>query len=318
MSFGPRRGGFGIGRDEPFRVDELDRVERERLDEEEVAEIETVVRERDELIASLQTDLVEIQGERDALTRRIDQLEQERDGLRDRIEGFEAERPMLEPDALFTEFGDALASASAELGGSNYSLSNLQVDLKTSIVNTGDGLRFQLLGSNEPVVGETVSTLHFGLSPGETVAETEYVEVPDLRFADRDDAEETIRRAGLTVGSVELAESDEEPGTVLEQFPSPFSLAVPETPVDLVVVDDELEQVIDERDVTDREPEPARKPTVVDVEGVGETFQRRLERAGIDSVADLAATDPRELAKVLDTGLGRAETIVEHAKSLLS
>lgn len=319
MSFDPRRGGFGISRDEPFRVDELDRVERERLDEEEVAEIETVVRERDELIASLQTDLVEIQGERDALTRRIDQLERERDGLRDRIEGFEAERPMLEPDALFTEFGDALASASAELGGSNYSLSNLQVDLKTSIVNTGDGLRFQLLGSTEPVVGETVSTLHFGLSPGGTAAETEYVEVPDLRFAGRDEAEETIRRAGLTVGSVETTESDDEPGTVLEQFPSPFSLAVSETPVDLVVADDELEQVIDERDVTDREPgSTPPKPTVADVEGIGDTFRRRLEQAGIDSVADLAATDPRELATVLDTGLGRAELIVENARSLLS
>lgn len=319
MSFDPRRGGFGISRDEPFRVDELDRVRRERLDETEVAEIETIVRERDELIASLQTNLVEIQGERDALTRRIDQLERERDGLRDRIEGFEAERPMLEPDALFTGFGDALASASAELGGSNYSLSNLQVDLKTSVVNTGDGLRFQLLGPTEPVVGETVSTLHFGLSSREAAAETAYVEVPDLRFADRGDAEEAIRRAGLTVGSVETAESDDEPGTVLEQFPSPLSLAVPETPVDLVVADDELEQVIDERDVTDRDPEPTtREPTVADVEGVGETFRRRLEQAGIDSVADLAATDPRKLATVLETSPGRAETIVEHAKSLLS
>jgi predicted flap endonuclease-1-like 5' DNA nuclease len=317
MSFNPRKGGFGISRDEPFRVDELDRVKRERLDEAEVAEIETIVRERDELIASLQTNLVEIQGERDALTHRIDQLEQERDTLRDRVEGFEAERPTLEPDALFTEFGDALASASTELDGVNYSLSNLQVDLKTSVVNTGDGLRFHLLGPTEPVAGEAVSTLRFGLAPAEPATEAEYVEVPDLRFADRADAEDAIRRAGLAVGSVETTESDDESGTVLEQFPSPFSLATPETAVDLVVADDELERVIDEHDVT--EPDTTtEKPTFADIEGVGETFQRRLERAGIDSVAELAATDPRELATVLDTSPGRAERIVEHAKALLS
>jgi predicted flap endonuclease-1-like 5' DNA nuclease len=319
MSFDPRRGGIGIGRDEPFRVDELDRVNRDHLEEDEVAEIETIVRERDQLIASLQTNLVEIEGERDALVRRIDQLEQERAGLLDRIEGFEADRPTLEPDALFTEFGDALASARDELDGSNYSLSTLQVDLKTSVVNTDEGLRFHLLGPAEPVVGESVSTLRFGLSPAETPPGAEYVEVPDVRFAGRGDAETAIRRAGLVVGSVETTESDDEPGTVLEQFPSPFSLAVPETPVDLVVANDEVERVIDERDVTDRAPEPTQEmPTLADVDGVGATFQRRLDRAGIDSVAELAATDPRKLAKVLDTSPGRAESIVEHAKSLLS
>ncbi|WP_336360916.1 PASTA domain-containing protein [Haladaptatus sp. ZSTT2] len=316
MSFDPRRGGIGIGRDAPFRVDELERVNREHLDDEEAAEIETHIRARDELIATLQTDLVGIQSERDALTHRVEVLEKERDSLLDRLDGFEATRPMLEPDAVFTDFGDALTAASAELSGTNYAVSDLHVDFKTLVVNTDEGIRFHLPEPSESVLSESISTFRFDLTATAKKPETTFVSVPDVRFVDREAAEAVIARAGLTVGSVDVITSDDQPGTVIEQFPSPFSLTEPEMPVDLVLADGEVERVLDERDVTQPERESRGIVALTEISGVGETFARRLENANIKRVVEVASADPEELAVVLGTSVGRAEKIISDAQRL--
>lgn len=52
------------------------------------------------------------------------------------------------------------------------------------------------------------------------------------------------------------------------------------------------------------------------VPGIGSAYAERLREAGVDTVGDLAAADPEQLADVSEIGAGRAETWVERAREL--
>lgn len=63
----------------------------------------------------------------------------------------------------------------------------------------------------------------------------------------------------------------------------------------------------------DVEPEAADEPTDV-IKGIGNTYAERLADAGVETVGDLAAADPAELAEVADVSESRLERWVARAR----
>ncbi|HFE66421.1 MAG TPA: DUF4332 domain-containing protein, partial [Chloroflexi bacterium] len=51
------------------------------------------------------------------------------------------------------------------------------------------------------------------------------------------------------------------------------------------------------------------------VKGIGPTYARRLQEAGIESFAQLTAVPPQDLAQILDTNENRAAAILAAAKN---
>ena len=54
-----------------------------------------------------------------------------------------------------------------------------------------------------------------------------------------------------------------------------------------------------------------------EVSGVGPAFARRLRDAGVETIADLALSDPERLAERTDIARGRVETLVERARAVV-
>jgi predicted flap endonuclease-1-like 5' DNA nuclease len=213
---------------------ELTRVDVSKLDRTEAREVEGLYRAKEYLATELRERLIETESERDLLRTRVERLQADRDALRDRLDGLEAERGSVAPDRLVASLGDALASARDDLSAAEYAIGRIEVDLKTNVVGGDDGPRFQLPGLAESVNREALSTLRFDLRPATRDDAATYDPVPDVRDRAVDEARAAIRRAGFAVGDVTTEPGDED-DVVLDQFPSPRSVAEPGAPVDLTV-----------------------------------------------------------------------------------
>jgi predicted flap endonuclease-1-like 5' DNA nuclease len=213
---------------------ELSTLDTSKLDRTERREIEGLYRAKEYLATELRERLIEVESERDLLRTKADRLRAERDTLRDRLDGLEAERGSVAPDRLVASLGDALASARDDLSDADYAIGRIEVDLKANVVGGEDGPRFQLPDLAEPVNREALSTLRFDLRPAERDDTAAYDPIPDVRDRPLDDAREAVERAGFSVGEVTTEPGDVD-GLVLDQFPSPRSVAEPGTAIDLTV-----------------------------------------------------------------------------------
>lgn len=305
------------GRDFPFRrefsVEDLPRVDTEKLDDVEVAEIERAVQEREAVIGDLQTELLELRGERDAFETRVQDLEESRAELQERIRQLEAERPSLEPRQVLTDFGSAVRDVHDDLDAdAGFTISDLEVDMKANVIRTEEGMRLHLPSLDEEFAAGTLSELRFTVRRPPPREETEYREIPDFRFTERAAAERRIGEAGFALGDVETElTTDEAPGTVTEQFPSPYSVATPGTEIDLVVAEPPEEPA-----------EPPEEPDaeVPAFETLGEfwtLFGDRLEEAGVENPAEFAEQEPEEVAEILDLEFEEAEALRERVLALL-
>lgn len=54
-------------------------------------------------------------------------------------------------------------------------------------------------------------------------------------------------------------------------------------------------------------------PTLTDVEGIGPVYATRLASAGVNTVADLAAADPEQVAKAVEAPVGRVQRWIDAA-----
>lgn len=107
----------------------------------------------------------------------------------------------------------------------------------------------------------------------------EQTTVPDVEGLSLEDARRELRAAGLRVGDVTEQESDEEPGTVLRQFPEAGDEAAVGTRVDLVV---------------------AAQSTVPDVVGLTEgDAKSTLEAAGYEVEVNKAPSNEVEEGRVI-------------------
>lgn len=215
---------------------ELTRVDVSKLDEAEKREIEGLYRTKNHLAETYRQRVVEVESERDLLAARVERLERERETLRERIAQLDAERPKLDPSRVGSTFAAMLSGLEAELSGTDYAVGGLDIDLKANVVTDDDGVKFRLPGLAEEFAADNLSTLTFSLKPGGTPTTETYEPIPDVRGRPRDAARATIERAGFVVGDVSR-EPGEEAGVVLDQFPSPQSVAEPGTAVDLTVAE---------------------------------------------------------------------------------
>lgn len=317
-----------------FNLEELPRVDAERFEAVERAAIERAVNEREDAITDLRTELLEVRSERDAYQSRVEQLEGTTQELRDRIRQLETERPSLEPGEVLTEFGTAIRDVGDELdvAGAGFTVSDVEVDMKANVVNTEEGMRLHLPSLDEEFAAESLSQLRFTVRRQPAREETEYREVPDLRFASLTAAERDIEDAGFALGDVDReATTDEPPGTVVEQFPSPYSVAAPGTEVDLVVAEEPGGAEPEEPEPTPGEPEPrAGEPErpgdgepgteLPTFETVGEfwtLYGDRLAEAGIENPGGFVRREPEEVGELLDLDPEAAEALRERVLALL-
>lgn len=314
----------------PFQLDEISHVNVDKFETIERAAIERVITEQQELVTSLQTDVLDVRSERNALEHQLSKLEQDRDRLQDRIGELEADRPALEPKAVFSTLGAALESVDEDLSGERYRVDDVDFTLKTNVIQTDDGIRMHLPSLDETSASANLSEVSFRLrAPRDDVesAGPDYTEVPDLRGLPRETAARRLAGATLTVGTVELTEDPTaRPGTVLEQFPEPHAVAEPEAPVDLVLADEPGDEDVPEAETSrsaERDTDPtdeAREASSDDERARMEAFRRaivetdpesgpeaveRLRRAGVDDIESLIHRDPEALAEELSIPVDR-------------
>lgn len=214
---------------------ELTALDTTKLDRAEAREVEGLYRAKEYLATEFRDRLIAVESERDLLQTKVDHLQTERDALRERLDGLEADRGSVAPDRFVASLGDAIASARDDLSGAEYAIGRIEVDLKANVVGGDDGPQFQLPDLAESVNREALSTFRFDLRPAGRAAEpTPYDPIPDVRDRSLDDARAAIGRAGFTVGEV-TAEPGALDDVVLDQFPSPRSVAEPGSPIDLTV-----------------------------------------------------------------------------------
>jgi len=214
---------------------ELTALDAAKLDRTEKREIEGLYRTKEYLDTAFRDRLIAVESERDLLRTKVERLQAERGALRERLDGLEADRGRVAPDRFVASLGDALASARDDLSEAEYAIGRIEVDLKANVVGGSDGPQFQLPDLAESANREALSTFRFDLRPAARPAETvTYDPIPDVRDRSLDEARAAIERAGFSVGEVTT-----EPGgvddVVLDQFPSPRSVAEPGAPVDLTV-----------------------------------------------------------------------------------
>lgn len=230
----------------PFQLEEISHVNVDKFETIERAAIERVITEQQELVTSLQTDVLDVRSERNALEHQLTKVERDRDRLQDRIGELEADRPALEPKAVFSNLGAAMESVDDDLSSERYRVDDVDFTLKTNVIQTDDGIRMHLPSLDETSASANLSEVSFRLRAPREDAESEgpdYTEVPDLRGLPQETAARRLAGVGLTVGTVERIEDPTaRPGTVLEQFPEAHVVAEPEAPVDLVLADEPEEK----------------------------------------------------------------------------
>jgi len=145
----------------------------------------------------------------------------------------------LEPKQVFANLGAALQEADDDLASERYRVDDVDFTLKTNVIQTDEGIRMHLPSLDESSVSANLSEVSFRLRAprGETEdAGPTYTDVPDLRGQPHEVAARRLAAANLAVGTVERATDPETaPGTVIEQFPEPYAVTEPRSPVDLVL-----------------------------------------------------------------------------------
>jgi predicted flap endonuclease-1-like 5' DNA nuclease len=332
-----------------FQLEEIPQVDPAKYEPIERAAIERVITEQQESLVRLQTDVLDIRTERNALEHQLTELEDQRAQLQDRIRELEAERPALKPRELFTNLGAALDEVDDDLTDERYRVDDVDFTLKTNVIQTDEGLRMHLPSLDETSASANLSEISFRLRAPKAETEragAEYTEVPDLQGASRDIARRRLAEAGLTAGTVEtVVDPESRPGTVVEQFPGPYTVTEPEAPVDFVLAAepepttdtaeaDESEaetegeteaetetptETTTETDERDTDSEGETRPNLDDAERIEafrtaivesdpddpSTVAERLRRAGIEDVGSLLDRDAEALAESLSIPVER-------------
>lgn len=283
-----------------FRAEEIPQLDTEKLADQELAAIERAVSERNQVISNLNTDILQVRSERDALQTQVAELESTRQELQKRLDQLQVERPQLEPRAVFAELGQSINDVQADLAESDYRIGDVEFNLKTNVTQTNEGLRMHMPSIDETFAAENLSEVRFRVqaAASTTPDETGMIEIPDLSGLDQSKAAQTLSRNGLQVGEItEAPESDEAPGRVIDQFPAPYSLAPEDAAVDLTVAAAQHETIRKEftQAIEERELAPDAELTT------------RLREADIDDLEGLRALQADEIAAI--TGLPVAEVI---------
>lgn len=238
--------GVDLSRD-PFVEQELLDSISDQLEESEFQRVQQTLGQQRSQISDLQQQLADAQTERETLRQQVDTLAERNADLQEQLAGPPEERVQFDAAEVFSEFGTALDDAQNTLAERDldYEVSDLNVRLRTSVVGTEGGVKFQFPGLDEQVTPEKLSEFDFQLRPQVTREETDYREIPSVVGMRLGDATSLLEDRGFEPTVVERQPGDE-PDTVREQFPSPRSLAEPGTTVDLVATTERSDEPSEE------------------------------------------------------------------------
>ena len=227
---------------ETFQLEEIPQIDVDKFETVERAAVERVITEQQESLVRLQTDVLDVRTERDALEHRLSELTNDRERLRERVRELEAERPALEPKTVFSNLGAALEAADEDLSSERYRVDDVDFTLKANVTQTEEGVRMHLPSLDESSLSSNLSEISFRMRAPRAEPdrpETEYVDVPELGGLSREAAVRRLTAADLAVGTVErVPDPTTTPGAVVEQFPDAYAVAEPGSPVDLVLAEE--------------------------------------------------------------------------------
>lgn len=316
---------------ETFQLEEIPQLDAGKFETVERAAVERLITEQQSSLVRLQTDVLDVRSERNALERRLSKVEAEREDLRDRVGELEAQRPAVEPKQVFSTLGATLEEVDDNLASERYRVDDVDFTLKANVIQTDEGIRMHLPSLDESSVSANLSEVSFRLRAPRSEPEAagpSYTDVPDLRGRPRETAARRLASAGLTVGTVErAADPATEPGTVIEQFPDPYAVAEPGSAVDLVLSEptengsdapgepnaesrpksdagrsaaDETTRPEESKPDDERSRMDAFRRAIVGVDPEnGAAVVDRLRRAGITDLESLTELDPETIAAEL-------------------
>lgn len=213
--------------------------------------LDTDIRRRlGEFVASRERRLVELRERAIEAEQEVKVLEQRIEALQNQLAsvdtgGGDQELPgiTLEPATLVSTFGEALQSEQVQDSG--FIVSSIDVDLRANVVSTGEGVRVNLLEPGVQASVGSLSELRFSVRADSSTPEFDLDEVPDLIGLTEETARQTLSNAGFEIGTVESVPADAAPGRVVDQLPSPFSLAESGAAVDLEVAEEQPPKMVD-------------------------------------------------------------------------
>ncbi len=179
--------------------------------------------------------------QKDALGKRLVKLESENLDLKNKIKTLQIERPKLSSKKLISSFGDALGEMQESLDTGDqktkYIVSNLEINLKANVTYGDNKIYYQLPKLEDVIPLENLSTIRFNMKVLPKIEKDifDHDEVPDLLGLKKKDAEGRISKNGFNIGEIKYAYSEIESDTVIDQLPSPLSIAPPKSPIDLVL-----------------------------------------------------------------------------------
>ncbi|MBP1909300.1 PASTA domain-containing protein [Methanolobus bombayensis] len=198
-----------------------------------------LVSKTDELV-QLRKENLSLKQDYNILESRVKDLINEKLEIEKKLEVLSRSRSELSSTNLVKAFSDSLdemeSSLKSESSRVEYSVSSMNIKLKTNIAMEGNDLRFQLPKADDLIPANNLSEVQFTISSSskEPVLSS-LVDVPDVVGFELDNALAAIKEAGFNQGEIIEKESKFVQGTVLSQIPSGSSVAKSGDAVDLVI-----------------------------------------------------------------------------------
>ncbi|SDF65702.1 serine/threonine protein kinase [Methanolobus vulcani] len=207
------------------------------------SEVDTINKElisKTDALEKLQKENLALKQEYNILDSRVKDIINEKLEIEKKLEQLSRTRSELSSTNLVKAFSDSLQSMDSSLKGSssrvNYSISSMNIKLKTNIAMDGNDLRFQLPKADDVIPASNLSEVEFTITSSSKAPElASFEDVPGVVGLELESALSVIKEAGFVQGEIIEKDSELAQGTVLSQIPSGSSVAKPGDAVDLVI-----------------------------------------------------------------------------------
>jgi serine/threonine-protein kinase len=195
---------------------------------------------KSEDLEKLKKENLTLKQEYNVLNSRMKDIINDKLEVEKKLEQLSRNRSELSSVNLVKAFSDSLENMDNSLksgtSGTNYSISSMNIKLKTNIAMKGNDLCFQLPKADDVIPADNLSEVEFTISSSSKESGfSRYVDVPDVVGIDLETALSAIKEAGFVCGEVIEKESDLAQSTVLSQIPSGNSVEKSGDAIDLVI-----------------------------------------------------------------------------------
>jgi eukaryotic-like serine/threonine-protein kinase len=211
---------------------ELELGEKDRrliVQDTKISQKELSLRENQKVIRDLQDKVAKLTTEKQQLQLQIDDIRKIRP----------KPTPSMLMNSLKLAMEDLKSSLQPRAGmRSGYSVNKFDIDLKAAItMGDNNELRLVLPDPGEKIPGDVLSSIRFTFQsePEAEIPDEELVEAPSILGLTFDTAREELAAKGLKLGETGYRQSKYPTGTVIGQYPDGGDLVPPDSPIDLVV-----------------------------------------------------------------------------------